>query len=214
MGTAPAAGAIGRAGAPAEGRELRARGQRTVRRLLDAGVEVLADRGYHGTRVDDIVTAARTSHGTFYLYFSNKEDLFRDLLEDEASTMSAHAESLGPLTPDDAGREELRRWIAGFGELYRRYDSVIRAWVEAEIDTHAFGQLGADLLAGFAGVLTDRIEAASHVVGDPAAAAVVVVGMIERCNYYESVGQIRANSDDLVDTLTAVVHACLFGPNG
>src|SRR6185503_19557856 len=71
-----------RAGAPTRGRELRARGQRTQARLLEAGARVFAERGYHAARVDDVVKAARTSHGTFYLYFSNKEDLFRALAID------------------------------------------------------------------------------------------------------------------------------------
>ncbi len=50
-----------------------------MRKLLDAGMRVFAERGYHAARVDDIVRAARTSHGTFYLYFANKEDLLRAL---------------------------------------------------------------------------------------------------------------------------------------
>src|SRR5205823_9576442 len=61
-----------RVGSPASGRELRARGQRTVRKLLDAGIEVFGTKGYFPARVDDIVKVARTSHGTFYLYFANK----------------------------------------------------------------------------------------------------------------------------------------------
>src|SRR6476660_6495819 len=67
-----------------QARDLRARGQQTRRRLLDAGVDVFATRGYHTARVDDIVKVAKTSHGTFYLYFSNKEDLFRALTEAES----------------------------------------------------------------------------------------------------------------------------------
>src|SRR3979409_237103 len=65
-----------RAGRPAQNRELRARGKRTMRKLLDAGAQVFAQRGYHAARVDNIVKLADTSHGTFYLYFANKEDLF------------------------------------------------------------------------------------------------------------------------------------------
>ena len=42
-------------------------------------MRVFADRGFHAARVDDIVRSARTSHGTFYLYFTNKEDLLRAL---------------------------------------------------------------------------------------------------------------------------------------
>ena len=59
---------------------MRAQGRKTMRRLLDAGMRVFADRGFHAARVDDIVRAARTSHGTFYLYFTNKEDLLRAFL--------------------------------------------------------------------------------------------------------------------------------------
>jgi AcrR family transcriptional regulator len=81
-----------------EPRELRARGRNTKRRLLDAGETVLATKGYHATRVDDVVKLARTSHGTFYLYFSNKEELFRALAAEVAEEMQSLAEALEPLT--------------------------------------------------------------------------------------------------------------------
>ena len=74
-------------GTPAAARELRAQGRKTMRRLLDAGMRVFAERGYHAARVDDIVRAARTSHGTFYLYFANKEDLLRALAVECAQEM-------------------------------------------------------------------------------------------------------------------------------
>jgi len=66
-------------GTPASERELRSQGKQTMAKLLDAGLQVLTERGYHAARVDDIVRMADTSHGTFYLYFANKEDLFRAL---------------------------------------------------------------------------------------------------------------------------------------
>src|ERR1700720_2177211 len=75
-------------GTPPQARELRAQGRKTMRRLLDAGMRVFADRGFHAARVDDIVRAARTSHGTFYLYFTSKDDLFRALAEDVAAAMA------------------------------------------------------------------------------------------------------------------------------
>ena len=65
----------GGSGAPAH--RLRAasdgrRGQRTMRRLLDAGSPSSPARGYHSARVDDIVKAAKTSHGTFYILRQTK----------------------------------------------------------------------------------------------------------------------------------------------
>src|SRR5690242_13830453 len=103
-----------RAGIPAEGRELRARGQQTVRKLLDAGIQVFGTKGYHAARVDDIVKVAKTSHGTFYLYFANKEDLFRALALDVAEQVDALVASIGELTPDANGYEMLRDWLERF----------------------------------------------------------------------------------------------------
>jgi AcrR family transcriptional regulator len=200
-----------RAGTPAEGRALRSRGQKTVRRLLDAAEEVFAKRGYHPARVEDIVKAARTSHGTFYLYFASKEDVLRRLLLDVADELAVHAAALGPLTPDAKGRDALEAWLAGFNELYARHAPAIRAWVEAEMDDHQFGQLGSEVLGRFAGALTERITASEHVVDDPANAAVVVVAMIERANYYAAVGQTGANRDALARVLAGAVHRALFG---
>src|SRR2546430_348870 len=80
-------------GTPAQGRELRARGRRTMRKLLDAGVEIFAQRGFHAARVDDIVKLAKTSHGTFYLYFSNKEELFRALAQERSEEHTSELQS-------------------------------------------------------------------------------------------------------------------------
>jgi len=101
-------------------REMRAQGRKTMRRLLDAGMRVFADRGFHAARVDDIVRAARTSHGTFYLYFTNKEDLLRALATECGLELSALAGTLGPVGPDDEGYAELRAFLGRFFATYRR----------------------------------------------------------------------------------------------
>ncbi|HEY5012863.1 MAG TPA: TetR/AcrR family transcriptional regulator, partial [Acidimicrobiia bacterium] len=131
-----------RTGKPAQGRELRARGQRTMRKLLDAGAQVFATRGYHAARVDDVVKLARTSHGTFYLYFANKEDLFGALTSEVASSMHELAEEFPKLEAGPAGLAALRAWVTSFSELYDRYGPVIVAWTEAEIGDSNSGRLG------------------------------------------------------------------------
>jgi AcrR family transcriptional regulator len=204
-------GAAAAGGTPAQTRELRARGQRTLRTLLDAGVEVFETRGYHAARVDDVVKLARTSHGTFYLYFANKEDLFRALMAEVADQMQQLAEDLGPLTPGPEGRAELQAWIARFADLYERYGAIIRAWTEAEIGSHEFGRLGTDVLTRFTRVLTVRIAAAAPPDLDPVIAALAIVAMLERLNYYVLSRHVRVGRAQMVETLARVTHAALFG---
>lgn len=181
-----------------------------MRKLLDAGTEVFARRGYHAARVDDIVKAARTSHGTFYLYFSNKEDLFRSLAEDVAEQMAGLADSLGELTPDASGREALRGWLERFGEIYEQCGPVIAAWTEAETEESEVGQIGTDLLGDFAASLGRRIASSATDV-DAGVAAMALVAMIERLHYYAIAGMLDTDRDVLLDTLASVAHGSLFG---
>jgi AcrR family transcriptional regulator len=174
---------------------------------------VFEKRGYHAARVDDIVKVARTSHGTFYLYFSNKEDLFRALLLDVADEVNALSETLGPVGPDDAGYRELRGWLARFSDLYVHYGPVIRAWTEAEVEGDDVGRMGEQLLAQVAATLIERIEEASPegMDFDPQVAALAMVAMIERLHYYLISRQLDVPREQLLDTMASMLHVGVFG---
>ncbi len=45
--------------------------------LVSAALEIFTERGYAGTRLDDVAERAGVSKGTLYLYYANKEDLFK-----------------------------------------------------------------------------------------------------------------------------------------
>ncbi len=172
---------------------------------------VFAKRGYHAARVDDIVKLAKTSHGTFYLYFSNKEDLFRALAEDVAGEMRELADALPPVTPDAVGAAALRVWLGSFADLYEHYGPVIRAWTEAEIGASEFGRMGTDVLTEFTRVLVERIGKAAPVDLNPVVTSIALVAMIERCNYYVLSDQVQISREQMIETLASVTHASLFG---
>jgi AcrR family transcriptional regulator len=182
-----------------------------MRTLLDAGVQVFETRGYHAARVDDIVKLAKTSHGTFYLYFSNKEDLFRALAQEVGDALQSLAESLPTLGPDGDGRAELHEWVTRFADLYEEYGAIVRAWTEAEIGSHEFGRLGTDVLTRFTLTFTDRVSGALPEGVDAQIAALALVAMLERMNYYVLSRQVRVGRARMIDTLTEVMHASLYG---
>lgn len=53
----------------------------TRAKLLAAGIEVFAIKGYAASGVDDIVQCAGTTRGAFYYYFASKQDMAEDLQE-------------------------------------------------------------------------------------------------------------------------------------
>ena len=54
---------------------VQARSRRTLARILDASLTLLGERGRDGLTVQDVVSLAGTSVGSFYARFSGKEDL-------------------------------------------------------------------------------------------------------------------------------------------
>ena len=50
--------------------------------LLAAALNLFVERGYAATRLDDVAQQAGVSKGTLYLYFENKEELFKAVVRE------------------------------------------------------------------------------------------------------------------------------------
>jgi AcrR family transcriptional regulator len=64
---------------PAE--QLTAKGRQTRQAIEQAARKLFAERGFHGTTLADITSAAGKSPAVFYRYFADKEDLLAALAE-------------------------------------------------------------------------------------------------------------------------------------
>ena len=56
---------------------------------MEAAVKVFASKGYHDTKVDDIVKDSNTSKGSFYFYFPSKKDIFLALVDNFANLLES-----------------------------------------------------------------------------------------------------------------------------
>jgi len=180
-------------------------------RLLDAGVEALATGGYHATRVDDIVRLAYVSHGTFYLYFADKEALFRVLAQRCADETTALAASLGEVAADDAGVAVLAEWLGDFLVLYRSSGVVIRAWAEQQVTDRDLARLGRDSFGKIAAVLTARIpDQDGDSLTSASLRATALLAMIERFAYVATSRDLGVNDAEIAQRLAPVVHRGFF----
>jgi len=181
-----------------------------MRKLLDAGMRVFAERGYQASRVDDIVRAARTSHGTFYLYFANKEELVRTLAVEcahELDALAGEIAALDPIAPDAPGAAALRRVLGDFFATYRRYGPVIRAWMEGDVDDRETNLLGVRAFTNIATAFGTQI---ARVGGDDTRIP-ALMAMLERFAYFLVSRRLDLDGDAVLDTVTVVVHRGFFG---
>lgn len=57
--------------------------------ILDAAIEVFAEKGFHYARISDIARRAGVADGTIYLYFRNKDDVLLTIFEEKMGVLMA-----------------------------------------------------------------------------------------------------------------------------
>lgn len=73
--------------------------------LLTAALQLFVDKGYAGTRLEDVAARAGVSKGTLYLYFRNKEELFKAVVRENIVTLISRS------------ADEVSRYSGGSAEL-------------------------------------------------------------------------------------------------
>ncbi|MGO4379049.1 TetR/AcrR family transcriptional regulator [Pseudoduganella sp. RAF53_2] len=76
--------------------------------LLAAALELFVDRGFAATRLEDVARAAGVSKGTLYLYFENKQELFKAVVRENIVQVIGEAE-LELAGAENVSSEELLR---------------------------------------------------------------------------------------------------------
>ncbi len=125
-----------------------AAGNRALDALLTAGRDVFVERGYHNTRVDDLVAAAGVSHGAFYRYFRNKDQLARMLAARAVHAVGAAVLEIPDLSvlASPSGKGALRRWLYRYHAAHVNEAAMLRVWVDAALEDPALRADSAPLL--------------------------------------------------------------------
>jgi len=121
------ASASDRAPEPADRTPRTDRGRRTLRALLDAAAQEFGSKGFHATGITDITRRAGVALGSFYTYFTSKEEIFRALVTDLSAQVKAHVGPHVQAAPDAlaAERAALESYLGFVSEqqlIYRIID--------------------------------------------------------------------------------------------
>ena len=84
--------------------------------IIAAALDLFVERGFATTRLDDVAARAGVSKGTLYLYFENKEDLFKAVVRGNILPLLQHGEALAENFPGSAA-ELLTKLIRGWWDM-------------------------------------------------------------------------------------------------
>ena len=104
-----------------------ARGEKTMRKILNAALAEFGEKGFSDSSIVSITSRAHVALGTFYTYFDSKESLFAALVRDMSSRVKdlvppATAEARGALDAEARTQRAYLEFVLENKEVYRIID--------------------------------------------------------------------------------------------
>lgn len=126
------------AGQASDGKAPRtARGERTLRKILDAALEEFGEKGFSEGSIVGITTRAQVALGTFYTYFDSKDAVFQELVRDMSAQVRDYVAPALEQASDALDAEG--RALASYLDFVRGHQQVYRIIDEAEfVDPEGF----------------------------------------------------------------------------
>lgn len=169
--------------------------------LAAAASRVFARKGFHGTRVSDIVREAEVSQGLLHQYFESKEGLFNELIENLMS-MAVQVPALAavqPGTPLDRLRWYLSISLTGLvqnpdaallASHARRDDAPEQARARVE-------EAGHDSVQALCDLVSAAQESGELVAGDPLLLATHLIAVTQGFAFIAATGPLPPGAPDL-----------------
>lgn len=195
------------------------------RQIIEAALAVFGERGLAAARLDDIAKRAGLSKGTIYLYFPNKEELFREVIRTTVVTKLEEREQAFLGAPGTA-TQLLASYMRTYWKFMRSAEfAPIFRLVHAEI--HNFPDLaafyGEEVVARahrlLHALISRGIETGEFRPIDPRVAARILSSTFAMhglwCNHRKYFAPVAAKSDEQVldELLDFFFHALRAQPS-
>ncbi len=101
--------------------------ENTRYRILNAAINVFSQKGYHDTRVDEIVAAAETSKGGVYFHFPSKQDIFLGLVDEFADLLERRISEA--IAEEDSGIRRVDAALVACMETFQEYRKLAKIFL-------------------------------------------------------------------------------------
>ena len=126
-------------------------------RILEAAVRVFSQKGYHETRVDDIVAESGSSKGSLYFHFPSKEKIFLALIDTFTSLLETRLRE--SLEKEEHGLQQLDSALQSSLKLFQQYRGLAKiVLVQAVGLGAAFEEHRRSINDRFAAIIQNRLE--------------------------------------------------------
>ncbi|MDO5337317.1 MAG: TetR/AcrR family transcriptional regulator [Eubacteriales bacterium] len=105
--------------------------QETKRRLIEAGRQIICEKGLANTCVDEITGQAGVSKGTFYTYFERKEDIVFELSRFMFNEILNHAKKI-----NGSFYDRIRQYMVDFSDYIEKGSvRLAQEWIRSVVNS-------------------------------------------------------------------------------
>ncbi|MFJ5928014.1 TetR/AcrR family transcriptional regulator [Kitasatospora sp. NPDC092948] len=191
------------------------KGQRTAEDLKAAALRVIARQGYLAAKITDITAEAGRAAGSFYRYYTDKDDLLRAIAEDFMAAVNARVVEHAGAPHDLNTVEDVRRHVRSYVEAYAAHAAEMTGIYEASLVSEDFARQWESLRGRHIAVWAAHIGAARRLPEpdrDCELTAVAVVCMLEGfCRTARPGAGGGSAVGDAVEALTRVIAEGVLG---
>ena len=197
--------------------ERKRKGKDKLPAIIDAALEVFAEKGFHNATIAEIARKAHVSEATVYEYCGSKEDLLFSIPEEITRSSVERVESILPFIKGAENR--LRAVVYGYYQVYRdnpQYSSLVlldlkhnRKFMQTE-GYHMVRKAAGILL----GVIKEGIESGEFKSDiDPQLVRSMVLGTIEHVFFRWHLMERQEELPDFVDRVMDIIMGGIREPD-
>ena len=184
-------------------------------KLTDAAHEVFVDKGYHGTKVVDIIERAGCGHGTFYDYFRSKDEVLMAILSEFIRELDRLGDSSRVLMERIAfdDYDAIHILLRGISDIFERHSDLNNVYIEAALESVVFSGVFNDFHSSFSDILESKIQQMKHTGKcegiDARIASQILVTLVGFTTYGRQAGFIAGESEKITENLGLLVFRAL-----
>jgi AcrR family transcriptional regulator len=189
--------------------ELGLRASCTRAAIVDAARTLFLDRGYTGTRINNITDACGISRAGFYTYFKDKREVFNVLGE---ATYHDILDTIGrwDALPHPCPAAAVENWVRDYFTFMDSHGAFIFASAQSAPTDEEFRAAARRMQMRAAWLLGVNLRNRQSAPTDaPEALGLAIMAMLDRSWYHVRVQRLPVDDADVIRTVTSVITAAI-----
>jgi TetR/AcrR family transcriptional regulator len=185
------------------------RAARTRSLILKAAQQLFLDRGYSGTRINNITDACGISRAGFYTYFKDKREVFNLLGEESYRDILATVTRWDDI-PHPASRADVERWVTEYFAFMDVHGAFIFSSAQSAPPDEDFRESSKRLQMRVAWLLGVNLRnRQTEPTEAPEALGLAVMAMLDRSWYQCRVQRLPVDDGDMIATVAAMIRSTI-----